>query len=392
MPRAPRPTAIMLAMAALASGPGSEAQDRSFAPALRAGGFVFASGVSAADSKAPAPGDIRSQTRRALETLDARLRAAGSSLERAASVNVYLKDAADFAAMNEVYRGFWAKDPPVRTSIVAGGGHPDALVEIAAVAIPDGGERRVVHPADWLPSPNPYSYGILSGDTLFLAGLVSRNGKDNRVVPGDMGEQVKAVLGNAGEILKAAGMSLADVVQSRVYITDTASFQEMNAAYRSFFPKEPPARATVRAALMNPQYRVEITLLAVKGKREALTTPDAFGPPVTSNPHLSSAIRVGERLWLSGMLGNTPATADDAGAQAHETLTRIGRTLKAAGFGWEHVAESVVYVTDQRRFGDIEKAWREHFPKRRPAGVLLETGLVAPDSLVEIMLSAAKER
>ena len=119
------------------------------------------------------------------------------------------------------------------------------------VALRDGVERQVVHPDAWLRSPSPYSYGIQSGNTLFLSGLVSRNGKDNTVVPGDMKTQTQTVLQNAREILAAAGMTLADVVSSRVYITDTALFQDMNAVYRDGFPPVPPARATVRCGLMS---------------------------------------------------------------------------------------------------------------------------------------------
>src|SRR5207247_3123455 len=92
-----------------------------------------------------------------------------------------LKSASNFAAMNEVYRTYWPKDPPARTTVVANLVLPEALVEIAMVAVPKGKERTVVHPADWMQSPNPYSYGIKTGNTLFLAGLVSRNGKDNSV-------------------------------------------------------------------------------------------------------------------------------------------------------------------------------------------------------------------
>ena len=224
-----------------------------FSPAVKAGNFVYVSGALATDEKGRlVPGTIQEQTKRVLNHLGTVLKASGSRLDNAASVNVYLRNAADFEAMNEVYRGFWSKDPPTRTTVVTDLVLPEALVEIALVAIKDGAERRVVHPASWNKSPN-YSYGIQSGDTLFLAGLVARNMKDNSIVAGDIGLQTQTVLSNAGEILKAAGMTHADVASSRVFITDAAKFQDMNAAYRPFFPKDPPARATVKAALMNPR-------------------------------------------------------------------------------------------------------------------------------------------
>jgi 2-iminobutanoate/2-iminopropanoate deaminase len=367
-------------------------EQHSFAPWRRGGGFVYVSGVRALDDKgALIAGDIKAQTKRALERLDEGLKAGGSSLAMAASVNVYLKDAGDFEAMNEVYRTFWAKDPPARTTVGARGADPAALIEVTAVGIATGGERKVVHPPGWLASPRPYSYGILSGDTLFASGLISRSGTDNQFVPGDIKAQVATVLGNGGEILKAAGLSHADVVQSRLYIPDTSLFQDMNSAYRAFFAKDPPARATVKATLTSPQYLFESTMTAVKGAREAITAPNADGSPGTPNPNLSSAVRAGSRLWVSGMLGNNDATKDDAAAQTRETLTRLGRTLEAAGFSWPDVREAIVYVSDLKHRPAVEKVWNEHFPGEKPAGVLVEMPLVAPDGLVEIMLTAARD-
>lgn len=378
-------SARVLALGVIVSGMSNAAGADDFAPARKSGGFVYVSAVAA--SGEAAKGDIKAQTRAVLDTLAARLKAGGSSLETAASVNVFLKRAEDFAGLNEVYRGYWKKEPPVRTTIVATAGEPDSLVEMTAVGIPVGGERKVIHPADWVPSPNPYSYGILSGDTLFLAGLVSRNGKDNSVVTGDMKAQTQTALDNGGAILKAAGMTHADVVQSRVYITDAAKFQDMNASYRGFFAKDPPVRATVVAPLMGPQYLVEVTMVAVKGARDVITTPNADGTPGTVNANLSSAVRIGKRLWMSGMLANGK---DDAATQTRGTLERLGRTLKAAGFAWEDVRESVVYVTDAKNRDAVARIWAEQFPKERPAGVAVLTPLVATDGLVEIMLSAAK--
>lgn len=379
--------ALGVIMASTATG-----QDGGFAAARRGAGFVHVSGVRALDPEgALVAGDVKAQTRRALEALDERLKAAGSSLAMAASIHVYLKNAGDFEAMNEAYRAFWAKDPPARTTIGARGSDPEALIEVAAVGIPLGGERKVVHPAGWLASPRPYSYGILSGDTLFLSGLISRGGTDNQFVPGDVQAQTTTVLANGGQILKAAGLGYADVVQSRAYIPDPALFQDMNATYRTFFPKDPPTRATVKATLTSPQYLFEVAMTAVRGPREPITTPNADGSPGSPNPNLSSAMRAGNRLWTSGMLGNTEATKGDAAAQTRETLTRLGRTLQAAGFSWQDVREAVVYVSDMRHRPAVLKVWNEQFPREKPAGVLVETPLVAPDGLVEIMLTAAKD-
>ncbi len=365
-----------------------------FSAAVKADGLVYVSGtLGTTTGNALAAGGIKAQTQQALDNIAATLKTAGSSLSNAASVMVYLRSAADFAAMNEVYRANWPKDPPARTTVVVTAplAIADGLIEISMVAVPAGGERVVVRPSDWIASPNPYSYGIKSGNTLFLSGLISRNGKDNTAVPGDMTAQTKTVLDNGAAILKAAGMSAADVVSARVFITDPAKFQDMNAVYRTYFPKDPPARATVRAGLTGPDYLVEITMVAVKdASRTAITTPNADGSAGTPSPMLSSAIRVGNRLYLAGTLGTTAADKGDVKAQTTEALARIGRTLKAAGFDWANVVDGVVYLPDMGRFQDMNAAYRETFANDFPARATVGAGLMGADGLVEIMFTAAK--
>jgi 2-iminobutanoate/2-iminopropanoate deaminase len=268
---------------------------------------------------------------------------------------------------------------------------PDAVVEISMVAAPAGTERTVVLPAGWKAPANPYSYGIKSGNTLFLSGFVARNPADNTLSGTDVASQTKTVLTNAGTLLAAAGMTLADVVSSRVFLTDAARFQEMNGAYQTFFPKDPPARATVKAALTAPELLVEITLIAVRDPgRAAFTTPNADGTPGKPNPNLSSAIRTGNRLYLAGMLGNTPETKGDVRAQTAETLARIGRTLKAAGFDWSHVVDATVYLPAMARFDDMNAAYREMFTKDFPARATVGVDLMNAEGLVEIMFTAVK--
>jgi reactive intermediate/imine deaminase len=394
-----RLSALILLVVALsgsaqaAAAPQAPAPPPPFSPAVAAGDVVYLAGMlpTAATGKV-VDGDVRAQTARALDNLAALLEQNGSRLEQVAAVTVYLKNQADFAAMNEVYARYWPKDPPTRTTVIVNLVVPEALVEISMVALRNGVERRVIHPASWIRSPSPYSYGIQSGNTLFLSGLVSRNGKDNTAVPGDMKAQTETVLRNATEILAAANMTLADVVSSRVFITETAMFQEMNGVYRTAFTENPPVRATVRAVLTSPQHLVEITMLAVKGgPRSVVTTPNADGTPAKPSPILSSAIRSGNRLFLSGMLGATDANKGDAAGQTREALARLGRTLKAAGFEWSDVVDAVVYLPSLKDLGAMNTAYREVFAKGFPARATVEAGLVSPDGLVEIMMTAMKK-
>ena len=355
-----------------------------FSSATKADGLVYVAGTIVAE------GDIKAQTKGVLDGIAQTLQKAGSSMAMAASVHVYIKNASDFAAMNEVYRTYWPKDPPARTTIVSDFVVPGALVEIAMVAIANGGERQVIHPKSWKLSPNPYSYGIKSGSTLFLAGLVSRNGADNSVVEGDMTTQTKTVLDNARDILTQAGMTFDNVVSSRVFITDGTKFQEMNKAYTTYFTKEPPARATVIAPLMGPQYQVEITLTASSLPKQVFTTPAADGTPGKPSAILSSAVKVGNRLYVSGLLGNTADNKGNTEAQTREIMARTERTMKAAGYGWNDVVDGIVYITDVNNFNAMNTGYRSVISKDFPARATVKTGLVSPDGLVEIMFVASK--
>lgn len=401
------PLAVLLAVfAASPAGAGMQTPTRiertstvlnlPFSGSVKAGGLIYVSGTLATDANGRiVAGDIKAQTKQTLENITAELARHGTTLDRCAAVMVYLKRRSDFAAMNEVYATFFPNDPPTRTTIVADllrldANAPEALVEISAIALPPGAPREVVLPAGWTKSPNPYSYAIRSGDLLFLSGLVPRNARDGATVEGGIGPQTTFVLQQAGELLAAAGMSHADVVSSRVFVTDAGAFQDMNAAYRPFFTGDKPARATVVTDLMNPAFKVEITMLAVKGARQVFTTPQPDGSPGRPSQNYSSAIRVGHRLFLAGVTGESDATRGDVGAQTRAALAEIDRALKHAGFSRAEVVDGVVYLTDLSGYRAMNEAWREMFGPDLPARATVRTDLVVPDGLVEIMVVAVK--
>lgn len=110
-----------------------------YSQAIRCGNLIFTAGQAALD---PATGQlvaggITEQTVRTLENLKAVVEAAGSSLAKVVKATVYLKDMADFAAMNAVYATYLAPEgvvPPARTTVEAARLPKDALVEIDLVA------------------------------------------------------------------------------------------------------------------------------------------------------------------------------------------------------------------------------------------------------------------
>jgi 2-iminobutanoate/2-iminopropanoate deaminase len=108
-----------------------------YSQAVRANGFVFASGQIALDptTQQVVPGDVAAQTDRVLRNLSEILEAAGSGLGKVVRSTVFLKNMNDFAAMNQVYGKYFSSAPPARSTVEVARLPKDVLVEIDVIAI-----------------------------------------------------------------------------------------------------------------------------------------------------------------------------------------------------------------------------------------------------------------
>jgi 2-iminobutanoate/2-iminopropanoate deaminase len=111
----------------------------------------------------------------------------------------------------------------------------------------------------------PFSDGIVAGNTLYVAG---QEGTDDsgKLAAGGIGPETTAALANIQSVLKAAGFELKDVVSVTVYLADIHEFPDMNKVYKGVMPEPKPARATIQAAALVNNARVEISAIAVKQK------------------------------------------------------------------------------------------------------------------------------
>jgi enamine deaminase RidA (YjgF/YER057c/UK114 family) len=104
-----------------------------FSGAVRHGNTLYIAGKGAHFD-----GDIKAHTDHVLNEVQKELERNGSSMEQVLKVNVYLADLADYHKMNEVYRGRFGENPPVRTTVATYGGVPgNSLVEIDCIAAVD---------------------------------------------------------------------------------------------------------------------------------------------------------------------------------------------------------------------------------------------------------------
>jgi len=111
----------------------------------------------------------------------------------------------------------------------------------------------------------PYSQAVKVGDIVFVSGQIPLDPATGEMVQGDVEAQTKRVMENLRAVLQAAGAGFEHVVRSTIYLTDLGDFAKVNAIYGSYFPSEPPARATVQVSALPRGSQVEIDVVAHLG-------------------------------------------------------------------------------------------------------------------------------
>ena len=109
----------------------------------------------------------------------------------------------------------------------------------------------------------PYSQAITANGMVFCSGQIPIDPATGSFVSEVVAEQTEQVFKNLSEVLAAAGTGLNKVVKTTVFLADMNDFAEMNEVYARFFTENKPARATVQAARLPRDAKVEIECIAL---------------------------------------------------------------------------------------------------------------------------------
>ena len=109
----------------------------------------------------------------------------------------------------------------------------------------------------------PYSQAVKAGNMVFCSGQIPIDPESGNFISENVVEQTRQVLKNLNAVLEAAGTDLSSVVKTTVFLADMNDFAAMNEVYAEFFSENKPARATVQAARLPKDARVEIECIAV---------------------------------------------------------------------------------------------------------------------------------
>jgi len=182
---------------------------------------------------------------------------------------------------------------------------------ISAVSLAQ--ERKVIVPANAAKPVGPYSPGILVKDYLYVSGQGVRDAKNN--MPDGIAAQARQCLENVKAIIEAAGLTMEHVVHMQLYLEKMSDLAEVDRVYASYFPNQPPARIVIGVAKMPTDTTIEMTTVVVRDLRHKKVLSLKSLAPLG---HASPAIQVSNRLYFSGVYGNS---ANEAEANMKKVLS-----------------------------------------------------------------------
>jgi enamine deaminase RidA (YjgF/YER057c/UK114 family) len=417
-------------------------QPMGYSHAIRAGDFLFPSGLMATDfingiapearTRPGRPLDVRpvkQQTRYIYKTLKRVVESAGSSLDHLVRLDQFTLNRETANDYLEGRNEFLLKDRPASTLVpVAGLLLPEAGIEVDAIGIvPRPGFEKSIARSDKIAFNvgGGYSQSVMAGDFVFLAGCTASDHIGAGAYPGAAGtglhpearvdpnywygSEIMAqtryiVAKKLGAMLEAAGCTLDDVVRAQVYILDMADnwagFQE---AWAGLFPRRRPALTVYPVAAFGTRGAlIEISFVAVKtGSATVVKTIETSkaAPPLGPCPH---AVKAGPYLFFSTILAadenglapdavvdpNYPWHAISVKKQMTHMLRSIEAICHAAGGDLGSVVKRWALHTQPSEFAPAMEVWREAFSKTPPASttVIVNAPLPVPACSVALDL------
>ena len=378
-----------------------------FAQGMKAGSWVFATGVMAQDFKNGIAADVlaeraphaglpkrEKEAQRIFENIDAVLHAAGTDRTNLVRTDQYYTTVKAVPPYQQVRRQFLSGRIPPSTSIAQQGLLlPGADMNIQALGVIPRPGFEVTHLKHEALAGRPtsgYSPALTAGDFVFIPGITSlaigdeprRNGVAAAALMTEgaqwAGQPIKLetefiITKRMVQSLALAGVTLDDVIHAQVYLTDPDDYSAFNEAWTRHFAKNPPTIDIIPCiphGLAPYDGKIEINVLALKpGGTTRRQTIDAGVPTAFRNQ--PQATKAGDLLFISGLMafdgtGLAPAAATDSRQphfssspeiQAEFIIGNIEKLCAAAGTSLANVVRVLQFHTDIREFYPVYKVW-----------------------------------
>ena len=410
----------------------------------RADDFIFVSSIYPTDgtgnivhAKSVSPyigeSEIAAQTRSILETLKSVLAEAGTTLDQTLKAEVYLADPADFYDFKLVWKEYFPKEPPARTTAVVGEDHiiPGCRLNLHAIALSgDSRYKRETIQVQDAPDPMEAEHvpqAIKAGPFVFVSALPATDFKTGIPVgkkPGfpyygsDAEAQAHYTFQNLEKVLKAAGSGLDQAVKSQLYEVSLNTFHDVDGVWGNYMGVPPPRSSMAMRGLLVPGAIFVANLLFLvpdaKHRKEETRLGIRWHPVDVRKVNFSPGIKAGDWLFTAGQVSvpdfgkhevigaplNLPYYFSDIEIQAEFTMQMLQEQLVANEFTFKNIIDARIYLVNARRdYRGFERAWRKIFepldyypsmsliPANQEDG---KPGIMFPGPLIEIDLIMKK--
>ena len=339
---------------------------------IDAGDYLYVSGQGPLRVDGSTPANFADQVRQSLDNLKSVVQAAGLTMAHVVYVQVYLRNVARYAELNDIFADYFPKDPPARAILGVARLPQEEDIQINVVAVRDlKGKQQVAEPNS--PPTKGYSPGMLTYDRLFVSTMP---GSDSLgTVPEDPAAQVNMALDRMSSVLQAAGLTMAHMVFVNPYLTSDLPMRIMNHEYAKRFEfGNTPARATIEVSSLPQGAHIAYTGVAVRdlARRHAIR-PKNMPPSPTASP----CVFAGDTLYCSAKSGFIPgpnggvyaATTTD---QTRQTMRNLLDNLEEADLSFDQVVSTNIYLDDLSDSPLFAKVYKKYFSRILPAETTLQ--------------------
>jgi len=352
-----------------------------------AGKTLYVAAQDGRNSDGSLPESLAQEVKQSLAHTREVLQAGGMEMGNLAWVQVYVTRAQDVAAMNDAYWSAIGANPPARTVLVAAGLPGGQRVQINAIAV--AGKRQVITPAGWPHGRRSDPAGILADDVLYIS---AQSGADpvTGKLPDDYSAEVKQSLDNVGAVLKAANMTMANVVWTNPYMASPESQEKstviahngqpqpaqmtaMNKVYAATFEfGNTPGRGTIEVAGLPAGARIVFTAIAGADLSQRKSVRPRNMPP---SPTASPGVMYRDTYYMSGKSGFIPGqgiVTPDVELQLRQTMRNLLDDLEEADMDFPDVVSAEVYVRDIKDAEKVQALYGTFFKGGFPARTTLQ--------------------
>jgi reactive intermediate/imine deaminase len=344
----------------------------SASPGVLVNGTLYVSGQSGRKSDGSLASDFQQQVGESLKNVQSVLRQSGMDFGNVVWMNIYLTNAHDIDAMNEVYWKSIGPNPPARTVLVVAALPAGEAVEINCIAVQNSSQRRSIWPQGWAQGKHTDPPGVQADDVLYLS---AQGGTDPTTgkAAADFSGEAKQALENVAEVLKTANMSMKNVVWVNPYMSVGGQYDVMGKVYKTYFEfGNTPGRGTIEVVGLPDNHHVIFSCIAGADltKRKAVR-PKNMPPSPTASP----GVLYGDTLYLSAKNGFIPdqgIVTEDFDLQLRQSMRNLLDGLQEADMTFADVVFSTVYLRQIQDSDRMDSLYGKFFKDKFPARTTLQ--------------------